>query len=76
MVKSLRGPKLMAHSTPPTRAMTDESIVAFRRVMCFSSQKYVMEISLMETVEVSDARNSSRKKRVDHIIPPGNWLKM
>lgn len=56
--------------------MADDTIVAFFRLIFFSSQKKVIEISLMETVEVRDARKRSRKNSDDHTAPPGSWLKM
>ena len=35
-----------------------------------------MEISLIETVDVREAKKSKRKKSVDHNIPAGSWLKI
>ena len=44
--------------------------------MCRSSQNHAIEISLMEMVLVSDARNSSRKNSALHTAPPGISEKM
>lgn len=71
-MNSLKAPKLKAQSNPPTSAIAEEIMVAHLRFSFFSSQKYDMEISLIETVEVNEARKRRRKKRVDQIIPPGN----
>ena len=74
IVMSLRGPKLRAHNRPPTTLMAAERRVADLRLIFFSSQKKDIEISLIDTVEVSEARKRRRKKRVDHTIPPGRRL--
>ena len=69
-VKCRRGPKLRAHRSPSMVAMPMVSMVARRRDSRYSSMKYVMEISLMDMVEVSDARNSRKKNSMDQNIPP------
>lgn len=76
IVKSLKGPKLNAQINPPASPISDETTVDFLRLHLFSSQKYVIDISLMDTVEVSDARKRSRKNNVDQIAPPGSLLNM
>lgn len=76
IVKLLNGPKLKAHKTPPTSPIKELIIVDFLRENPCSSQKYEMDISLMDTVEVREARNSRIKKRVDQINPAGSWLKI
>ena len=67
-----RLPKLRAQRRPPNRAIREDTIVAFFRLIRFSSQKNVMEISLMDIVEVSEARKRRRKNKVDHTTPPGS----
>ena len=73
---SLKTPKLKAHISPPAIAIAEERIVLFFRDIFFSSQKKLIEISLMETVEVIEAMKRRRKKRVDHTIPPGSFINM
>ena len=72
----LRGPKLSAQRTPPPKAIADDHRVLFLRDIFFSSQKKLIEISLIETVDVMEAINRRRKKSVDQSIPPGSCIKM
>ena len=74
--QSAAAPNDSAQSEPKTMAMTVLSIEAFSRVIFHSSQKKEMEISLMEMVDVIDARKSRKKKAVAHICPPGVCEKM
>ncbi len=46
-------------------------IVAVLRLSFHSSTMKAIEISLIDIVEVSDARVSSKKKSADHTTPPG-----
>ena len=46
-------------------------VEALVRDIFFSSVKNAIDTSLMEIVEVSDAKKSRKKKRIDHICAPG-----
>ena len=66
MVKSLRMPNESAHIEPNTIAMAVLTIVAFLRLIFFSSVKNAIVTSLIEIVDESDAINSKKKNSVDH----------
>ena len=65
-----------AHNEPNTMAMIVLSHVAFLRDMLCSSVKNVMKISLIEMVDVIEAKNSSTKNANDQKYPPGICWKM
>lgn len=71
-VKSLRQPNERAHRVPNRAAIPVLSTTALRRFIFSSSMKKVIAISLMEMVEVSDARKRRKKKSVDHTVPPAS----
>ena len=54
-------------STPSTMQMPVLSIVAERRSIFSSSIKHTMQVSLIDMVEVSEAKNSNTKNASDHI---------
>ena len=71
-----RQPNDSAHRVPNAMAMPMLRRVALRRFIPRSSHMQAMEISLIEIVLVSDARNSNRKKSVLHKAPRGISAKM
>lgn len=73
---SLKYPKDNALKTPPHSAMMRLSADAFVRVIFFSSVKNAIDTSLIEIVEVRDAKNRRKKKRIDHNCPPGICVKI
>ena len=76
MVKSDNAPKLNAQITPKTQAIIVFKIVAFLLDILFSSTKKAIDISLIDIVEVSDAKNRRKKNKADHTTPPGRWWNM
>lgn len=73
---SLRTLNDRAHSEPKTIAIIVFIAVALFLVILYSSVKKVIEISLMEIVDVMDAKKSSIKNAADQKYPPGICWKM
>ena len=73
---SLKYPNDNALSTPPMSAIHRLSVEALVRDIFFSSLRNAIDTSLIEIVEVSDAKNNRKKNRIDHNCPPGIWAKI
>lgn len=76
IVKSERGPNDKAHNTPKKPQISVFSNVAFWRFNPCSSIKNEMEISLMDIVDVREAKNNNKKNATDQKCPPSIWEKI
>lgn len=75
-LKSLKYPNDKALNTPPQSAMMRLIEEALARDIFFSSVKNAIDTSLMEIVEVSEAKKSRTKNNIDHICAPGICAKI
>lgn len=72
IVKPLKQLNDKAHIVPKNIATMVLRMVAFLRLIFFSSVKNAIATSLIDMVEESDAMNSKKKNSVDHMVLLGN----